>query len=572
MPNPHRLLPPLLLLLLLFAPTAPRADTLDTVIDVVLYAVDPGLAESRPLVKCLAQGHSASTCAEQYAEQQANQAVADAMASDPKVRLIVDIVTAANAGKWIDVLELTGTDLLVQIACSAGMPGGGPVKSFVCSGLFGQVAGLAKPVVREILVAIKHKDWMRLVALAGPDLACEIIPTNDPLSGTLCSVPGEVIGAVGGALSDAAGAIVDKVGDLINGESPHISYDEYYARKFSLLPFKRAQERIVNGRQGLGLDPGEWNPCVSYFDDHQQKRDTAEKTCNDLGRRLHHEAEVLADYVATLPQTHFDAHIRPLVKDRTAELMMSDGVEAYKVFVDQLPPGEWTRLSFLTGRPAFFDFQKGESLLFDIYQDCAFRMDDMIYGQGQGVVAFPGMTPESLLEWGCYQAAGKQFAEAMIMERLRILISVQPQLVDTGCDPRAANAQGSIVFKCNNHSGFALCRDAFKGYRQSHCSTDMEAASRTMGEEIAALLGARRCTYAEASKYEAFDPRVVCTRPWKRDQCEHLLAQKNAASGLPTKLDCKYMQEADFNQAQNLAREILQALNSVPTEETQPPG
>ncbi|MES9846132.1 MAG: CARDB domain-containing protein [Candidatus Sedimenticola sp. PURPLELP] len=552
-----------LLLSSLGTATSIRADTLDTIIDVVLYAVEPSLVQAKPMVKCLVQGSSVSSCTEQFAAQQADDALADAMASDPKITLIVDIVKSAQGGEWITVLELTGTDLLVQIACSTGMPGGGPVKSFICSELFSQVAGLAKPVVSEILTAIKHKDWMKLVGLAGPGLACEIIPSDDPVSGTVCTVLGKVIGAVGGALVDAAGAIIDKVGDLVEDESPHISYDEYYARKFSLLPYKRALQRIMHNRQGLGLDPAEWNPCVDYFDSHQQARDTAEKTCNDLGRRLHNESEVLTAYVLTLPQTHFDAYIKPTVKDRAADLMMSDAIEAYKGFVDQLPPENWNRIAFLTGKPQFFDYKKGESILFDVYKDCSYRMDDMIYGQGQGTITYPGQAPESLLDWACYQAAGHLYAEALIMERLRLMVSVQPKLVDAGCDPRSANFEGSVVFKCSNYAGHTLCTEEFKGYQHSHCSIDVIAATRAMGEQIAQMLGDKRCTYLDETKYETFDPRVVCRRPWKKEQCDQLLAQQLQQSALQvSKLDCKYFKSNEYKQALEQTKNILQALNT----------
>ncbi len=542
-----------------------RADTLDTVIDIVLQAIDPSLAQSRPLIKCLAQGGSVSVCAQQYAEQEANSAVSDMMASDPKITLVVNLIKAANSGDWLTVLELTGTDLLAQIACSAGMPGGGPIKSFVCSGLFGQVASLAKPVVRQILVAIRDRDWMKLVALAGPQLACDVIPGDDPVSGAVCSVLGKLIGGVGGAIAGGAGAVwgqIESWSEDLQGQGQHMPYDEYYAKFLQHLTHKRALQRIMSNRQGLGMDSGEWNTCVDYFDSHRQARDTAEKTCNDLGRRLHNESVILADYAETVPQTFFDANLKPALRDLVAERYRGDAVEQYRSFIFSLQPHQWGLGQQPSTQNPFFDQYKGN------FKNIAL----MLYGSNS-FWAFPGLVPDSLRDWAIYHSAGRIYAEALVLEKLRLNISVKPKLESAGCSvvPPAGDS-GSLVFKCANINAYQSCKEEFDGYRYSHCRIDPVAAASSAGHNLVQILGSKRCSFLEESKEGYWDPRVVCTRPWKKDQCDQLLAQQT--QGIATPLKCKYALTSQFKQQSELAQQILAALNAPEpaAEETQTSG
>lgn len=558
----------LLLLIAVGGVQTVRADTLDTVIDVVLYAVEPSLVEAKPLVKCLAQGGSVSDCGQQYASQQASDAVAGAMAGDPKIALVVDIVQAASGGDWITVLELTGTQLLTQIACSAAMPGGGPVKGFICSGLFSKVAGLAQPVVREVLVAIRDGNWLKLIALTGPDLACQIIPSGDPVTTTACSVLGSLIGETGELISNGASAAWSQIEDWsedLQGQTQHMSYDEFYRRYLVHLVQKRALERVMFNRQGLGLDPAEWDACVSYFDSHKQATDTAEKTCTDLGHRLHNESVVFAEYAGGVPRAYFDTELKPGLRDRVAENYWNTDVEDYQSLVFKLTPAQWG----MGQQPP------NANPYFDDYDGSFAGITRMLYG-GNSFLAFPQFVPDSLRDWAIYQSAGVIYAKALAVEKLRLKIAVNPKLIAAGCAAQASPSGRSLVFRCGNFDGYVACRDSFAGYRYSHCSIDQVAADTTLGQKLAQLLGSKRCTFLAESKEGYHDPRVVCTRPWKQAQCNQLLAQSvqdPQLQGQPfmqNTVRCDYYPEPAFVQGREKANAIATALNAPATSEPDP--
>ena len=110
-----------------------RADLLDTVIGVVA----PSYAEYRSAIDCIVDKGTfneavAKACAEQAALAQGKQFVA----SDPKLKSIVDTVLAAKAGNWVRVLELVGTDGLKTVVCSGAVGMGGAVSDLVCGSAF----------------------------------------------------------------------------------------------------------------------------------------------------------------------------------------------------------------------------------------------------------------------------------------------------------------------------------------------------------------------------------------------------------------------------------------------------
>lgn len=129
------------LLLALNPPAAHAVDpTLKTLVGIVATALgEPALNDALPLIDCVRKsGPVACVNVKGLAEAEGKKAAKQFTPNDPLIQAAVEIIKAAYAEDWIKVLELTGTDILVQITCKAGLSGGGPLKGFICGGAFPQ--------------------------------------------------------------------------------------------------------------------------------------------------------------------------------------------------------------------------------------------------------------------------------------------------------------------------------------------------------------------------------------------------------------------------------------------------
>ena len=442
-----------------------RADTLDIIVDIVLNAIDPALIEAKPLVKCIASGNTVNGCNEQFIKDHLNNSAAKSMPSDPKITLIINVVNAAKDNEWIRILDLTNLDLMLDITCDLGMTGTGPVKDFVCKNpLFDKVKSKLSSVLREILVAISDKDWMKLVTLAGPSVACDIIPSDDPSSATVCTVLtkviGDAVGNVGNTVSTTWDQIVDWTEDL-QGQTLHMSSDEYYANYLRRLTHKRALESIINGRQGLGMDPDEWKLCVKYFDSHKQAKDTAKKTCEDLGQRLGSDSQALLELANSVPQSYFDGYLKSAMRDKVAEGFWTKDTDDYSSAISRIKPHQW----------GFGKLPSSDNPYFDDYIGCYAKMAKLLYG-GNSFPVFPELVPDSLRDWACHQSAGTLFANALIKEKLRLDAVVVKKLSAEGCAVKKKSGMKSLVFECESIESYNICKEEFAGYRNSHCKLD----------------------------------------------------------------------------------------------------
>ncbi len=522
------------------------SSTVDKLLNILVQTgvVDPAVNDARNLIICLVNNRSNPTNCINQAEAQ------EKSIDDPAVKGVVEVILAANDKDWVKVLEITGTDVLFQFVCKAGLSATGPLKKFVCGGLFQQVAAKGKPVLRQVLVAFKSDsldEWLKAIALIGPNLACEIIPDSVPGGSQLCGTLGQVIAKVG----ELAGDAVDAVGDLatsayeaVDGQSPHMSYDAYFNRYIAYSIHSRVVERLAYNRNFLGMDNGQWNTCVDYFDKHEQARDTARKTCDDLSKRLHNKVVPLVDVVTTIPQPYFDAHLAPLVRDMAGEKYSGDAIGDYLTFVDTLPREERRGRGYMHGSTS--DFR-------DLYLACRQEVESTFPIKPNAMVKKLG--PPTAWDWVCFEAVGKLFSKALAAERVRLQIEVLPRMKASGCELKNPNSWGRAVLRCNSHGGRGVCEREFQGYRKPYCETDQMAADQSLGEKMAPLLG-KRCT---------FGGRLIsCTRSWKRDLCQQILDGTLSQHQAQSSLQCVYNEKAGFKKARKQAGDILNALNQIP--------
>jgi hypothetical protein len=508
--------------------------------------------------------------------------VSGAMARQSSVVLVVEVIRAATADPpdWIRVLELTGIDLTIDMACKVGLSWSGPLKTPLCS--YGSyLTSLAKPLVQEILIAVVNRDWMRLIALLGPtssvEIACQLLPEGEEtkiLCGSLGKVLAEVSeyaskawNAASGAASDVGSVAWDAYdagAELLGLSSPHMSYDEYYSRYFAQLVPKRTLQYNVMNRMDLGLEGDERLRCVDYFDDHQQKRDTAKKTCSDLNRRLVNDVNRFIDYVGAAPRSYFDAFMQPTLRDLVAENHGKNHLDQFLIHVNGLTPDRWGHASL----PA------GENPFVIEYRKCFPHMNNMLYGMDVDITV-PGLVPPSNTEWACYQAA-RHYAAVLAGENIR-LAAMDKKLHGAGCTPQQS-AESSLFYRCTSMDAYLACSESFKGYRRSHCGIDRFAIEDELGEEIARTLRDARCTYqATQTSYQVAipirNPKVVCTREWKHAQCEQLLKQElkdPVLAGLGLQLGCALGVDPKYAQAKLEAQKILDALNAISPTQTPP--
>ena len=150
---------------------------LQTLIDVLAIALgEPALRDAAPMIDCVINnGPDACFDVKGLAEAQGKKAVAKFIPTDPMIQAVVAIIQAVNKRDWLKVLELTGTDVLLRVACHAGLTVVGPVQGFVCNGPFDKVMHMAKPVIRTVLIFVGDPTPKHLLAVIesniDPDLA-----------------------------------------------------------------------------------------------------------------------------------------------------------------------------------------------------------------------------------------------------------------------------------------------------------------------------------------------------------------------------------------------------------------
>lgn len=549
----------LLALLLGCTSIAPaRADTLDKVLQILHTAglVDGAVVDAKPLIECLIAGGSPTECAARIPAPAVGSALSG---GDPKVRLVIDLVQAAQQRRWLDVLELTGTDVLAQVACNAGLPTGGPVKDFICGGVFVEIASQAKPVVRVVLTAVQSgslDDWLKVAALLGPDLACRLLPDDVPGGDVICSTLAQVFGAAAQAVAAAVDAVwgaINNFGDWISGQSKHMPVETYYDLYWRPWYHYGLWTRF-KGDWG-GLLSRIWHPCEDYFDSHTMSGDNARKTCDHLRDRFSSETAAMEQVLRAGGNAHVHTVAFELAKIfAVTDLGRDSAVAAHRRLVEltcatelrkRLPlpqpdPGlcplmrqRWSQVSSV---PA--------SLVEQIYQQCLAEQDLQ--------------SPEpSAYEVIC-KSVGDSFETALKTEAIQVE-KVHMSLVQSGhcVMPNGWKRADGVKLTCSEFHAQQVCLAmAAAAHPKQRCTFDRNKSDKRLaGQIIEAIGGTTRCVR---------DPqwRLVCTRPWKQGECSALLTQaRRQAEYADTPMQCVYTETPEFLAAKASAKEILDALN-----------
>ncbi len=550
----------LLATLVLSMPRPAAADTLDQVLAILHSAglVDGAIVEGKPLIQCLVDGGSITQCEAKLPKPAVGSALSGA---DPKVRLVVDIIRAAKGGRWLEVLELTGTDLLLQVACQAGLPVSGPVQNFVCGGLFAKVAQQAKPVVRRVLVAVSSgnlDDWLAVAALVGPELACQLVPGDVPGRDAICSTLAKVLVEAIDAAKAAVEAVwgtINNIGDWITGQSKHMPVDTYYALNWQPWYQYAVKVRLGAGGDWNGLMGHLWDPCVEYFDSHTMSADNARKTCDRLRSRFSTETETFKQVLMLGGNAHLQTVAEPFAEIfAVTDIGMESAIPAHRRLVEMTCDTELRkRLPFPEPDPgrcprileakSHFPGMFGE--LFDkLHQRCV--SDQAL--QAAGPTAYDRVCG---LVGAHFQTSLVEYAGKVDEGRRQLVMNGHCRA------PGDWKRRDGLVLSCTDWRAHQQClKLAAAAHPAKRCTFDRaESDARLAGQIILALGGRTRCGRQ--------GEKIVCTRPWKLPQCQSLLdTARRQSEYADTPLQCSYHETPEFRAAKLRAKEILDALNA----------
>lgn len=495
-----------------------RADTLGVILDAGLPALDPEFKDpaARALVRCTIEHPAApQTCSQAYAKTKA----AGASVGGTKLNTAVEVAKALQAHDWIKVLDLTSTDLAVKIACSAGMPPLGPLKSFLCSSVSAELAKLAKPVLRTALEAVRDQNWPKLIA-AVPTLACqiEIIPTA--VKATVCTGIDLVLKGGMAAFSAMVNGLANELSSALSWGDRLLGSDvkkqtpkEYFVDWWIPNLHRGAWLRIVEGDAAFSsFVNGRVAACAQYYG--------TSSPCGPMKTIFVKTVDTAVAALKAAVPLHYEAKVKP------------DNLYHYTCWLQS--KGTWAGFSWGDSSTCMNDLLKQVPIPeCDGLQEC--RPRPTVWAQAcKGV--------QSLL------VADLQKQAPAFDQKIA-------DLAKAGCALSPATGGG---FNCTRYGGVPACEAALPAHKNL-CGLDETKASVALADEILDALGTKRCHHTGTASWEL--ATVECTRPWKADQCKALVA-----AGVPprfgTKPICALKLDAAFEPQKARARQVLDVLNS----------
>ena len=543
--------------------------TVDSILDIVIQELSPELAPAKPFIVCLIEKNSdVEACTKSFgggyldqAKGEAKDEAKKALPFDPnsqEVKLVLAIVNAAKDGKWDVVIGKGGPYVARAIVCAVFVPPG--VKSFGCP-VIGYVIEHKANLVGQVLAKLKSNDVIGLVKLLvaefDPSIACELIPDSALPAGTSvlkdigCSVIGEIFAGAKKIADEVAGAVVkgaDAVENLLFGDDSHMPYEKYYGLYWQ--PWYHYGTSLCLGKncEGLGnLNASIGGPCVSYFDSHNQYKSTAEKTCGDMRNKFDKEVKSFK----TAMEAASDVYKQGAVS--TANIWaVSDWGKGMSVawkkkeFFAQCEKTMKFKFPFPAPVPGRCELIKKSP----IYKNPAYKgMLDQQIAKCQSDAAKQVPSPTA---WAyvCRGPADK-FATEYAAAKQAVEDSVK-KLEALGCKKEQKTVSAEPKLACSTYEGFDACKNAYGG--KLPCSLVKNKADTALAEQILKQLGTKRCKIEDEIKTvpclkkdvtmgvtmgscQQPEKNIVCSRPWKIDQCKTLLDKLASAPG--TAVWCK---------------------------------
>ncbi len=506
---------------LLLGPGAARADTLDAILDLVLQSVDPSLVDAKKMLKCAIGQGGLNDKTLQVCGGGLAKAKADAyLESDSTAQTVVTVGIAASKKQWGKVIEIGGTKLILDLACTAAMPPG-PVKSVLCSNLSTELAKLARPVVAGVVGALSSSpvDVLKLVSILGPGLACKVDVIPAAMRELACGTIGEILAAgkeLAEGLADLAASAVKAAGFVFDaGDKALGSYHEklspkaYFKAYWVYTTHLGAWLKYVKGEAALmAFVNDRHSSCKQYYG--------SAKPCDPM-RKL---------YLDT---------VNPAV-----EQLKGAGAAYFEV---ALKPD-------LLYHYLFYRSSGGKYPGFNWGGNACHLMEKFPLLEGDGLQS----TQPRPTVW---DHACKKAYDLLLAELAQKKPALEAQLA--GLAKQGCTATSSASLYCASYEGQAACLKALPAHA-SQCVVDVGKATASLAPKIALQLG-KRCSVAGQTT-------VQCTRPWKVDQCKSTVAAYNAQKSAPwggkLSLACTAAVDPAFEPGKLQALEIAGLLNHKP--------
>jgi hypothetical protein len=496
-----------------------HADLLGTVIGIVA----PDYVEAKVVIECIVDKGSvdekiAKACIEQVAKAQGKQLVA----SDPKLKSIVDTALAANAGDWVRVLEIVGTDGLKTVVCSGAVSVGGAVKDLVC----GSVFEVAKPVIKSALQAVLDGDWWELATLLGPSAACAVIPGGD-VKNAVCGPFAQALDEVGkfakGGVNAGKDALIS-LGETISGQTQHMPPEKYYEMYWHALVHVDVRSILNNGKPSHKV---EYDHCVDYFDSHKASKPSAEKWCGRMRDQVAGHVKAIVPAIQAAPAGYFAGKLKAQVPRMTLENYHGQSVD----------PKALQKLMLA----------------------CRGDIQKKVQIPGKLPTHYQTGPPYTAWDWACARARSS-LEQAVETYRKQGIPPLLAKLQNAGCKPQKLS-DAKLYALCGTYEGYAACKTEFTSLAAKgggHCGVDGAVAGSKLATKIAAELGVKRCALMAKSPKS-----VECTRPWKRDYCEALVKKYQGSTDWAYAVNCTLKSDPAFDAARKQALGILHTLNGV---------
>lgn len=535
-----------LLLLSLPIPGHALDTTTNTLVDILIQAIDPGLAPAKPLIICMAEGGAVDGCIEKQLGGYTGQAKQEAIKqlpfdpNDSRIKEILEIFKLLKNGDWVGVISRAGSVATKTIACLLLPPG---VKTIGCP-ITGYVIDHGKEVLANGYTALSKPDWPAVAKWLlgfGPDVVCSLLPSDQFGSlGTLKDIGCSIIGEILTAAYEFAKSVValgtqgaDLLENAFLGNDSHMPYPKYFALYWQPWYHYGAWLCVTNeGCQGLGkLKDSISGPCVDYFDTHNQYRSTAKKTCGDMYSDFQRQVKEFAARMKIQAEVHVDT-LWPLAQ--------SLAVEDYQR--DQMQPRTFFQLNCETQLIKEFPFAEPSEYPCELIKATSIKLDllalkeaykpffEKMYTQCLASVHKQWPSPTA---WNAACAPAADKFETLFKQEKDYLGERLTELVLGGCLIPGGNiGKQGIKLNCTNYPVYQACLAILShGAEQQHCSLDQAAADQKIINALMAQLGSKRCTVSGTD--------VVCTRPWKIDTCKATRSLLLGDSELLSQVQCK---------------------------------
>lgn len=379
---------------------------------------------------------------------------------DPEARKFIDIYGATTKPDYVRLIELAGP----VIACKLLPPG--PPTNILCSAALKPIVTKAFGKAAKIYDAASKGDWLTVIYVVGdPTIACSVVPSF-PGKDITCGAVAQVLVAGAKLLKAGAQAGVDALESGVEalGNLASAGLESLGLGGAGVAPediFYRGQARPLLHRRALKAVMATGNPPFLGFDEAMRKQCVSYVSMGAVNASPG-DWHVKACQTRS-QQLHAEASaLANLVRVAPAAYFENIGAAASLLQATNFWSGKAEQFVASMGklpRPKWSEegFKTLPSPFSAVLGNC--------YANTKAAFPVPigppasaweaSLYPPNLWGWVC-GSAGNRLAATMWVEKERLTKQVIPQLASAGC-VLAKTGDGSLKFDCNNGKALAMC-------------------------------------------------------------------------------------------------------------------